>query len=210
MDKLQVFNNSEFGEVRVIEVAGKPYFVAIDVARALGYANPNDAITRHCKGYVKHAVPTKGGAQQMNVIPKGDIYRLAAKSELPGADKFESWIFDDVLVSVGEHGAYLTPAKIEEVLSDPDTIIRIATQLKEERQKKEQLQIELDYSKEWFSIKRVAKINDVDWKTFDWRRLKEESVRCGLGVKKIFDANYGEVNTYHFSVWEKMYPQYET
>lgn len=84
--------------------------------------------------------------------------------------------------------------------------LRLAADLAEQ---KEQLQIELDYSKEWFSIKRVAKLNDVDWKTFDWRKLKEESIRCGLNVKKIFDANYGEVNTYHCSVWEKVYPEYE-
>lgn len=135
-NELQVFNNADFGEIRMLNVDNKPCFVAIDVARALGYKNPNDAVTRHCKGYVKHAVPTKSGVQQMNIIPKGDVYRLAANSELPGADKFERWIFDDVLVSVGEHGAYLTPAKIEEVLSDPDTIIIMATQLKEERNRR--------------------------------------------------------------------------
>lgn len=76
-------------------------------------------------------------------------------------------------------------------------------------QEKEKLQQELDYSKEWLSIKRVAAMNGVDWKTFNWRKLKDKSIELGYGVKKIFDANYGEVNTYHKDVWESVYPEYE-
>ena len=76
-------------------------------------------------------------------------------------------------------------------------------------QENERLQQELDYSKDWFSIKRVAAMNGVDWKTFNWRKLKEKSIELGYGVKKIFDANYGEVNTYHRDVWEATYPDYE-
>lgn len=76
-------------------------------------------------------------------------------------------------------------------------------------QEKEKLQIELDYSKDWYSIKRVAAINGVDWKSFNWRLLKEKSIELGYGIKKIFDANYGEVNTYHRDVWEAVYPKYE-
>lgn len=76
-------------------------------------------------------------------------------------------------------------------------------------QENERLQQELDYSKDWYSIKRVAAMNGVDWKTFNWRKLKEKSIELGYGVKKIFDANYGEVNTYHRDVWEAAYPEYE-
>ncbi len=76
-------------------------------------------------------------------------------------------------------------------------------------QEKEKLQIELDYSKDWFSIKRVAKMNGVDWKIFDWRNLKSVGLEMGYEVKKIFDANYGEVNTYHRDVWEACYSEYE-
>ncbi len=76
-------------------------------------------------------------------------------------------------------------------------------------QEKEKLQIELDYSKDWFSIKRVAKMNNVDWKIFDWHKLKSVGLQMGYKVKKIFDANYGEVNTYHREVWEAAYPDYE-
>lgn len=76
-------------------------------------------------------------------------------------------------------------------------------------QENERLQQELDYSKDWYSIKRVAAMNGVDWKTFNWRKLKEKSIELGYGIKKIFDANYGEVNTYHRDVWEAAYPEYE-
>lgn len=76
-------------------------------------------------------------------------------------------------------------------------------------QEKEKLQIELDSSKDWYSIKRVAFMNCVDWKTFDWRKLKSVGLDMGYEVKKIFDANYGEVNTYHKNVWETVYPEYE-
>ena len=81
--------------------------------------------------------------------------------------------------------------------------------MKKERVEKERLQQELDRSKDWYSIKRVAALNGVSWKTFDWHRLKETGIQMGYGVKKIFDANYGEVNTYHKEVWEKVYPDYE-
>lgn len=133
MADLQVFKNKEFGEIRTVLIKDKPYFVGNDVAVPLGYKEPHKAIARHCKGGTKHPIPTKGGIQQMNCIPEGDIYRLIANSELPEAEKFESWIFDEVLPTIRKHGAYLTPQKIEEVLMDPDTIIQLATQLKEER-----------------------------------------------------------------------------
>lgn len=140
MNELQVFKNEQFGQIRWTKVNGKDYAVAIDIAKALGYKDPNSAVTRHCKGSVKHLVPTNSGEQMMNIIPEGDIYRLTAKSELPTAEKFESWIFDEVLPSIRKNGAYLTDEKIDEILSDPDTIIKLATQLKLERQKRKEIE----------------------------------------------------------------------
>ena len=143
---IQIFKNSRFGEVRVAEIDGKTYFVGSDVAKSLGYQNTSKALSDHCKGITKRYIPTNGGMQEMNVIPEGDIYRLAAKSELPGAEEFESWIFDEVLPSIRKHGGYLTPQAIEEALLNPDTLIQLATNLKEEQQKRfeaEQRQLEL-------------------------------------------------------------------
>ena len=92
------------------------------MAKALGYTNPTKAINDHCRGITeRRANDLLGRQQNMKFIPEGDIYRLAAKSELPGAEKFESWIFDEVLPTIRKHGAYMTPEKLEEVLLDPDT-----------------------------------------------------------------------------------------
>ncbi|MDF2855865.1 MAG: hypothetical protein K0Q87_1716 [Neobacillus sp.] len=106
MNELKLFNNPKFGQVRTADIEGKIYFVASDVAKSLGYAKPQNAIAAHCKGALKWSIPTNGGNQEMNIIPEGDIYRLAAKSELPGAEEFESWIFDEVLPSIRKNGYY--------------------------------------------------------------------------------------------------------
>lgn len=144
MSDLQIFNNPEFGQVRMVEIDGVPYAVAIDVAKALGYVDPHVAIRNHCKGVVKLTIPTNGGEQEVKVITEGDIYRLIVKAadqskneEIRAkAERFERWIFDEVIPSIRKHGAYLTPEKIEEVLLNPDAIIKLAMQLKEERQKR--------------------------------------------------------------------------
>ncbi len=99
MNELKVFESEEFGQVRMVEIDGKPYFVAKDVAKALGYSNPRDAISRHCKGVVKRDSFKEGG-QEIALIPEGDIYRLIIKSKLPTAEKFERWVFDEVLPSI--------------------------------------------------------------------------------------------------------------
>ena len=91
----------------------------------------------------------------------------------------------------------------------PQTYLEALKALVAAEEAREELQAQLDVSKDWYSIKRVAAMNGVDWKTFNWRRLKEKSIELGYGIKKIFDANYGEVNTYHRDAWEAAYPEYE-
>lgn len=109
MNELQIFNSGEFGEIRTIEIDGKPYFVGTDVAKALGYNNPRDAVSRHCKGVVKHDTPTSSGIQSMSYINEGDLYRLIMKSKLPSAEKFESWVMDEVLPTIRKTGSYRKP-----------------------------------------------------------------------------------------------------
>lgn len=105
--ELMIFNNDIFGEVRMVEVDGKPYAVANDVARALGYKSPKDAISRHTKGAMNRSLLTEGGQQDVKIIPQGDIIRLIVKCQLEGVDKFESWIFDTVIPSVLNNGGYV-------------------------------------------------------------------------------------------------------
>ena len=143
MNELMIFKSPEFGEIRTIEDDGKVLFCGSDVAKALGYAKPQNAIDRHCRGALKRGIPHPQSPDktiEMLFIPEGDIYRLAAKSELPGADKFERWIFDDVLPSIRKHGAYMTPETLEAAILNPDTMIKLCTALKEEQDKRKALE----------------------------------------------------------------------
>jgi prophage antirepressor-like protein len=132
MNEVQIFNNEEFGQVRIVEIEGKPYFVGKDVANALGYSNPRDAILRHCKGVVKHDNFKEGG-QLIALITEGDMYRLITHSKLESAERFEDWVFDEVLPAIRKHGIYATDDVIDNILNNPDFGIQLLTKLKEER-----------------------------------------------------------------------------
>lgn len=106
MNDIKIFENQEFGKVRALEIDGKPYFAANDIANALGYKRTADAVTAHCKGSVKRRYLTDGGEQEVKFIPEGDVYRLIVRSKLPSAEKFERWVFDDVLPSIRQTGGY--------------------------------------------------------------------------------------------------------
>ena len=105
---IKTFVNEEFGSVRTIEENGKILFCGSDVAKALGYRRPKDAINAHCKGAVKRRLLTNGGVQEMKMISEGDVYRLISHSRLPSAEKFESWIFDDILPTIRRTGGYVS------------------------------------------------------------------------------------------------------
>lgn len=90
MNKIQIFEHELFGTVRTVRTNGKILFCGKDVASALGYSNPTKAVTTHCKGVSKMGIPTKGGKQNLNFIPEGDIYRLVVSSKLPEAERFEN------------------------------------------------------------------------------------------------------------------------
>lgn len=105
-----LFENQEFGQFRMIFIKGREYFVANDIAKALGYSVPKDAVTRHCKGAMKQRYLTEGGEQEIKVIPEGDVYRLIIRSKLPKAEEFEKWVFDEVLPSIRQTGNYISEA----------------------------------------------------------------------------------------------------
>ncbi|MDQ7251903.1 phage antirepressor [Pediococcus pentosaceus] len=135
MNELQNFD-FEGNEVRTVLINGEPYFVGKDVATAIGYQNTRKAIKDHVKTkYMREErIVTPSGTQTMTVISEPGIYQLAGQSKLPTADPFQDWIYEEVLPSIRKHGAYLTDEKIEEALLNPDTIISLATQLKNERE----------------------------------------------------------------------------
>ena len=112
MSEIEIFKNPEFGELRTVEEGNNIYFVASDVAKALGYAKPGNAVAAHCRYTLKRGIPHPQGkgSLQVNIIPEGDVYRLVAHSELPSAEKFESWVFDEVLPTIRKTGGYIAGA----------------------------------------------------------------------------------------------------
>ena len=137
----QIFEHPDFGAIRTMTIDDEPYFVGKDVAVILGYADPNKAIAMHVDKEDKLNDKTSSSLGQRGgwLINESGLYSLILSSKLPGAKKFKRWVTSEVLPSIRKHGAYMTDKTIEQVLSDPDTIIRLATQLKEERSKNKAL-----------------------------------------------------------------------
>ena len=137
-NQVQVFNNEKFGDVRVIMQGEQPWFVGKDVAQVLGYGNTRQALASHVDVEDKTSVQILDGGSnyksRATIINESGLYSLIMSSKLPSAKQFKHWVTSDILPTIRQHGAYLTPEKVEEVLMNPDTIIKLATQLKAERE----------------------------------------------------------------------------
>lgn len=103
MNELKIFENPEFGKVRVVDRNGDPWFVASDVAKALGYENPSRDVQRRCKKVNKFS-PTKSVGTPYNIIPESDVYRLIMWSNFPNAERFRDWVCEEVLPSIRKTG----------------------------------------------------------------------------------------------------------
>lgn len=136
-------------QVRVITAAdGEPRWVASDVAKILGYRNA-EGMTRNLRDRHKgaHNLCTPSGDQTMTVITEGGLYAAVLKSRRPDAEEFQDWVTDEVLPAIRKHGGYLTPEKTEQILTDPDTIIQLATNLKDERARRAELERQAEADK---------------------------------------------------------------
>ena len=154
---MQIFKNDELGQVRIVEINNEPYFVGKDVAEALGYAKPENAISNHVDDEDKTTTLIQGTGSNYKsnavCINESGVYSMVFGSKLPTAKKFKRWVTNEVLPAIRKHGGYLTPEKVEEVLLNPDTIITLATNLKAEQEKRKaaELQIEADRPKVVFA-----------------------------------------------------------
>lgn len=201
MQDIKVFENSEFGKVRVSVVDGEPLFCLADVAKSLGYLNPAKAVIDHCKGVTVLETPTQSGVQPIKYGKEGEVYRLTMKSKLPNAEKFQDWVCEEVLPSIRKHGAYMTPETIEKTLTSPDFIIQLATQLKNEQEKRKQAEakIEADKPKVLFSeaveaskksilIRELAKIITQNGYQIGekqlYERLRKAGYLCSVGESR--------------------------
>lgn len=146
MDELQIFENAEFGKVRAVEMNGEPWFVGKDVAEVLGYQNASKAIADHVDDEDKLNNESLSSLGQRGgwLINESGLYSLVMQSKLPKAKEFKRWVTSEVLPTIRKHGAYMTPETIEKVLLNPDAIIKICTQLKEERAKRQAAESELE------------------------------------------------------------------
>lgn len=140
MSKLEIFNNSEFGEIRTLEINNAPWFVGRDVATVLGYSNPRKAIGDHVddedKGVTK--CDTLGGSQDLTIINESGLYSLILSSKLPNAKAFKRWVTSEVLPAIRKHGLYA----IDDILENPDIAIQALTKLKEERAARKALELD--------------------------------------------------------------------
>lgn len=221
MGQIQVFNHQLFGEIRTVMLGNKPYFVGNDVAKALDYARPHEAVSAHCKGAVTYRILTNGGEQETKIIPEGDVYRLIIKAadqsrnpEIKAkAEQFERWIFDEVLPSIRKHGAYMTNETLEKALTSPDFLIQLATRLKEEQEKRLAAEQKLEEqkplvgfaetclaSKDSILVRELAKVASKQGITIGQNRLYKKLREWGLIMpgstepyQHAIDAGYFEV-----------------
>lgn len=218
--ELKIFENEEFGRIRSVMVNNEPYFVGNDIATILGYKNTRDALAKHVdeedKGVAK--CDTLGGNQNFVVINESGVYALIFGSKLPNAKRFKHWVTSEVLPSIRKHGAYMTEQRIEEIILNPDTVIKLAQELKTEREEKKKLakKIEFDEPKVTFAnsvisskssilIRELAKLlkqNHIDIgqnRLYDW--LREN----GYIIKGSTEPTQRAMNLELFEVEENTY-----
>ncbi|MGK4152020.1 phage antirepressor [Kurthia gibsonii] len=149
MQQLQTFMYDEQAVRTLFDSKGEVFFVGNDVAKLLGYSNYRNAVINHVDTEDKQRtqIEDAGQSREMTIINESGLYSLILSSKLPTAKQFKRWVTSEVLPNIRKHGAHMTPETIEKVLADPDTIIQIATQLKEERAKRMQAEVVIEQQK---------------------------------------------------------------
>ena len=210
----------ENSEIRTIEKDGDPWFVGKDVAAVLGYSNTRDALAKHVDDEDKNTVVIRDGIQgnpNTIVINESGLYSLVLSSKLPNAKKFKRWVTSEVLPSIRKHGAYMTDQTLEQALTSPDFLIQLATQLKDEKEQRKQLEakVEQDKPKVLFAdsvsaskssilvgeLAKILKQNGVDtgqFRLFAWLRengylIKREGSDYNMPTQKSAEMGLFEV-----------------
>lgn len=222
MNNIEIFKNNEFGEIRTLKINNEPWFVGKDVAEILGYKDTSDAMKRHVDEDDKGVgeIPTPGGKQNMKIINESGLYSLILSSKLPSAKKFKRWVTGEVLPTIRKHGAYMTDNVLEQAISNPDFMIGLLNELKEEQEHRKLLQEEnqklaikiekdkpkIDYideilrSKNTMTITQIAKDYDLSGRELN-KILHNEKVqyKCGnqwLLYAKHIGKGYTKSNTF--------------
>lgn len=210
---LQIFDYLG-NSIRTINKNNEPWFVLKDVGNVLDIKNTAQVANRldeDEKGIC--SIDTLGGNQNFIIINESGLYTVILRSDKPEAKKFQKWVTKEVLPSIRKHGLYATEDIVKLSLENPSYMIELLTNYQKEQEARKKIEkqleektIQLDVNGKWFTVKRIAKLNNKNWKYFNnWRVLKNTSGILGYDVKKVFDANYGEVNAYHVDVWKHEY-----
>ena len=189
MNELQIFKNSNFGEIRTKNINNEAYICLADVCKILELGQVSRVKSRLNKDGVtiSKVIDSLGREQQATFINESNLYKVIFQSRKPEAEAFTEWITSEVLPSIRKNGAYLTEQKIEEVLSNPDTIIKLATDLKRERQEKEKLKLEVTQNKQIIGeLKPKADYTD--------RILKSKSTMTVTAIAKDYGMSAIEFN----------------
>ena len=211
--ELSIFSNEEFGSIRVVMQNGEPWFVARDVAKVLGYQNTVDAVNTHCKKVNdfrdSKMLPT---ATPMKIIPESDVYRLIMRSNLPTAEKFQTWVCEEVLPSIRKTGGYsltnmpdfTNPAQAARAWADEYEAKMLAQkQVKELAETVEAQEMALGDHRDWKAVTAIPWLKEYfrDTKPSTCARIGKVltmfSKVKGYEVKKIEDPRWGTVNSYH-------------
>lgn len=188
MNDMKIFENSEFGAVRVVDMNGEPWFVARDVCECLELGNPRTSIAlldEDEKGV--HTMDTPGGAQEMSIVSEAGLYSLILRSRKPEAKAFKRWITHEVLPAIRKHGGYLTPAKLEEALTDPDTIIRLATNLKAEREMRQALEAQAAAYRPKVVFAESIEVAKTSILVGEMAKLIKQATGCDMGQNRFFE-----------------------
>ena len=224
---VKLFEKEEFGKVRVVMQGENPWFVASDVAKALGYEKPNNAVNEHCKKMNKITLdPNLGGRVatvstppiQAIIIPESDVYRLVMRSNLPKAVEFQDWICEEVIPSIRKTGAYVASNGLVAPQDFPSALRALA----DEYEAKQRALAVVEHQKEVIEAQEIALGDNRDWKAvtaIPW--LKEYFVSTnvnvcrrigmvlgmmsrvhGIEIRKAENDRWGSVNVYHISIIE--------
>ena len=208
MDKIQIFENPEFGQVRTVEVNGEPYFIAADICNALELSNTTVALDRlDDDEKSKLNLGLSGGLT--NCVNEYGLYSLVMASRKPSAKKFKRWVTHEVLPSIRKHGAYMTDEALYRAITEPDFLIQLATELKAEKEKRKVLEEKVERDKplvdfatqvsetsdlvdmaQMAKLARDENINIGRNKLFAWLKDKKILLSDNTPYQRFIDQNY--------------------
>lgn len=190
MNELKIFENPEFGEMRSIRIDGEAWLAGKDVANILGYADPSSAVSKHVDDEDKTTLPIRqdGSNYQTNMtfINESGVYALVFSSKLPTAKKFKRWVTSEVLPSIRKHGAYMTKPTIEQIITSPDFLIKLATELKNEKEARQEAEAKVKAQKPKVLFSDTVAGSSTSILIGELAKMIKQTGKVDIGQKRLF------------------------